>query len=123
LQDLLALDAHYAGAIDWSELQHRAQQFGYGALFKNYLYSAARVAGLRSSSSMVSTSRQRAYFASCRASIRWALPGRVFALLDRFSGFQIRRIYGERQSVLSATLNRARVLYSMLRGVGARRIR
>jgi hypothetical protein len=115
LADLLALDRYYGSAVDWVAICDRANRAGYGPSFKNYLYVASRVAGLNMPLSMRFGVREAAHLRLCESVVRWSAARAVFGVLDALSAFRIKKEYGERQSFVSMSRHRARIVAEILR--------
>ena len=116
LSDLLALDAYYGPAVDWTAIRDRANRAGYGPSFKNYLYVASRSAGLKMRLSIDFGVREAAHLWLCESALRWNFARAGFGALDAVSAFRIKKHYGERQSFLSMSGHRVRIATEILRG-------
>ena len=119
LSDLLALDRYYGSAVDWIAIRDRANLAGYGPSFKNYLYVASRLAGLNMPLSMAFGVREAAHLRLCESVVRWNAARAAFGVLDALSAFRIKKEYGERQSFLSMSRHRARIVTEILRSKAA----
>jgi hypothetical protein len=113
LSDLVALDAYYGPAVDWAAIGDQANRAGYGPSFRNYLYVAARLAGLNLGMSF--GVREAAHLYLCESVVRWNLAHVGFGALDALSAFRIKKQYGERQSLLSMNGHRVRIAAEILR--------
>jgi hypothetical protein len=115
LSDLLALDAHYGPSIDWAAVRDQAERAGYGPSFRNYLYVASRSAGVNTPLGTDFGLREAAHLRLCESVVRWNVARAGFGALDALSAFCIKKRYGERQSFLSMSTHRARIVAEILR--------